>query len=61
MGGKTSLARIIKDVDLVLKALEIVYRANVTAVGGLADRNGHRRKEVSEMKIVSWGGARKKG
>ena len=59
--GTPSLARIIQDVDLSLKALEIVYRANGAAVEGLADRNGHRRKLVCEGKRVSWGGARTKG
>ena len=46
--GTPSSARIIEDVDLALKALEIVYLANGTAVEGLADRNGHRRKVVGE-------------
>ena len=46
--GTPSSARIIQDVDLALKALEIVYRANGAAVEGLADRNGHRRKVVGE-------------
>ena len=41
-------ARIIEDVDLELKALEIVYRANGAAVEGLDDRNGHRQKVVGE-------------
>ena len=59
--GTPSLARIIQDVDLALKALEIVYLANGAAVERLADRNGHRRKVVGEGKIVSWGGARTKG
>ena len=59
--GTPSLARIIQDVDLELKALEIVYRANGAAVEGLADRNGHRWKVVGEGKSVSWGGARTKG
>ena len=59
--GTPSLAQIIQDVDLALKALEIVYRANGAAVEGLADRNGHRRKVVGEGKSVSWGGARTKG
>ena len=58
--GTPSSARIIQDVDLVLKALEIVYRANGAAVEGLADRNGHRRKVLGEGKSVSWGGARTK-
>ena len=61
MGGTPSSARIIEDVDLALKALEIVYCANGTAVEGLADRNGNRRKEIGEGKSVSWGGARTKG
>ena len=59
--GTPSSARIIQDVDLALKALEIVYRENGAAVEGLADRNGHRRKVVGEGESVSWGGARKKG
>ena len=46
--GTPSLERIIQYVDLALKALEIVYRANGAAVEGLADRNGHRRKVVGE-------------
>ena len=56
-----SLARIIQDVDLELKALEIVYCANGAAVEGLADRNGHRRKMVGEGESFSWGGAHTKG
>ena len=59
--GTPSSARITQDVDLALKALEIVYRANWAAVEGLADRNGHRRKVVGEGKIFSWGGERTKG
>ena len=59
--GTPSSARIIQDVDLALKALEIVYRENGAAVEGLADRNGHRRKVVGEGKSLSWGGARTKG
>ena len=47
--------------DLALKALKIFYLANGASVEGLADRNGHRRKVVSEGKSVSWGGARNKG
>ena len=39
--GTPSSAQMIQDVDLVLKVLEIVYRANGAAVEGLADRNGH--------------------
>ena len=59
--GTPSSARIIQDVDLALKALEIVYRGNGAAVEGLADRNGHRRKLVSEGESVIWGGTRTKG
>ena len=59
--GTPSSARIIQDVNMALKALEIVYLSNGAAVEGLADRNGHRRLVVGEGKIVSWGGARTKG
>ena len=59
--GTSSSARIIEDVDLALKALEIVYLENGAAVEGLADRNGHRQKVVDEGESVSWGGARTKG
>ena len=59
--GTPSSTRIIQDVDLALKALEIVYRTNGAAVEGLADRNGHRRKVVGEGESVSWGGAWTKG
>ena len=58
--GTPSSAQIIEDVDLALKALEIVYVANGASVEGLADRNGHRRKVVGEGKSVSWGGAQLK-
>ena len=46
--GNPSSAQIIQDVNLALKALEIVYLENGAAVEGLADRNGHRRKVVGE-------------
>ena len=59
--GTPSLARIIQDVDLALKALEIIYRANGDTVEGLLDRNEHRRKLVGEEESVSWGGAPTKG
>ena len=49
--GTLSSARIIQDVDLALKALEIVYRENGGAVEGLADRNGHSRKVVGKGKV----------
>ena len=61
MGGTPSSDRIIQDIDLALKALEIVYHANGAAFEGLSDRNGHRRKEVGEGGIFSWGGAQTKG
>ena len=59
--GTPSSERIIEDVDLALKALEIFYLENGAAVDGLSDRNGHRRKVVGEGKSVSWGGSRTKG
>ena len=59
--GTPSSTSIIQDVDLALKALEIVYHANGDAVEVLADRNGHIRKVLGEGKSVSWGGARTKG
>ena len=58
--GTPSSVRIIKDVDLALKVLEIVYRANGAAFEGLADRNGHRKKEVGKGKSISCGDARTK-
>ena len=59
--GAPSSFRIIEDVDLALKALGIVYGVNGASVEGLADRNGHRKKEVGKWESVSWGGARTKG
>ena len=59
--GTPSSARIIQDVDMALKALEIFYRENGAAVEGLADRNRHRRKVVGEGEGVSWGSAWTKG
>ena len=59
--GTPSLARIVQDVNLALKALEIVYRANGAAVEGLAGKNEHRRKVVGKGKSVSCTGARTKG
>ena len=47
------LSRFVLDVDLALKALEIVYLANGASVEGLTDRNGHRQKVVGEGKSVS--------
>ena len=55
------MARIIQDVNLALKALEIVYRKNGAAVEGLNDRNGHRQKVVGEGNSVIRGGARTRG
>ena len=59
--GTPSSARIIQDVDLALKALEILCRENGAAVEGLADRNGHRRKVVDKGGSVRCGGAWTKG
>ena len=59
--GTPSSERIIQDVDLALKALEIVYRSNGAAVEGLADRSGHRSNLVGKGKRVSCGGAQTKG
>ena len=59
--GTSSSASIIQDVDMALKALEIVYYENGAAVEGLADGNGNRRKVVGEGESVSWGGAHTKG
>ena len=59
--GTPSSARIFQDVDLALKALEILYCENGDAVEGLADINGHRRKVVGKGESVSCGGARTKG
>ena len=50
--GTPCSARIIEDVDLALKALEIVYHENGAAVEGIADRNGHRRKVLGKGKNV---------
>ena len=58
--GTPSSAQIKEDVDLTLKALEIVYLENGDAVEGLADRNGYRRKLVGEGKSVNWGGSQTK-
>ena len=59
--GTPSSVRMIEDVDLALKALEIVYQANGAAVEGLLDRNGHRKKELGKGESVSWGGGLSKG
>ena len=49
--GTPSSARIIQDVDMALKALEIVYHANGAAVEGIADRSGHRGNLVGKVKV----------
>ena len=59
--GTPSSVIIIKDVYLALKALEIVYRKNYSSIEGIADRNGHRKKEVGEGESVSWGSTKTKG
>ena len=51
----------IEDVDMDLKALEIIYIENGAAVEGLSDRNVHRKKVVGAEKSISWGGERTKG
>ena len=59
--GTPSSARIIKDVDLALKVLEMFYHTNGDATERVADRNGRRRKVVGGGESFSWGGARTKG
>ena len=59
--GTTSSARVIQDVYLAMKSLEIVYRANGAAFEGLADRNEQRQKFVGEGKSISWRGASTNG
>ena len=59
--GTPSSVRILEDVDLASKALEIVYRENGAAVEGIADRNGHRKKEIGKGKSASCGGKQTKG
>ena len=51
--GTLSLARIIQDFELDLKALESVYCANGAAIEGLADRNSHKQKVLDEEKMSS--------
>ena len=57
MRGTPSSSRIIEDVNRESEALLILFHTNGAAVEGLADRNGHIRKEVCKGKSVSWGGA----
>ena len=52
--GTPSSARIIQDVNLALKELEIVYPENGAAVEELSDRNGHRMKVLGKGKSVRW-------
>ena len=40
--------------------MEIVYCANGAEVEGIADINGHIKKEICKWESVSWGGARTK-
>ena len=49
--GTYSSARIIQDVDLSLKELEIIYFANGSSVEGISDKNAHIRKGVTWKKI----------
>ena len=59
--GPPSSERIIQYIDIVLKVLEIVYRANEAAVEVLDDRNRHIWKFLYKGESVSWGGARTNG
>ena len=59
--GTPSLVRIIQDIDLELKASEILYHTNRDAVEGLDDRNIHIWKVLGEGKIFIWGGVSTKG
>ena len=59
--GTPFSARIIEDVDLALKLLEILYHANGATVEGMADRNGHIQKVLGEGESISLGGAQTKG
>ena len=49
--GTPFSVRIIEDVDMALKALEIVYCANGASFEGLSDINGPIFKEVGEGKL----------
>ena len=53
--GTPSSVRIIQDVDLALKALEIVNCTNGAAVEGISYRNGRRRNMVGEEKTFQLG------
>ena len=55
------MARIIEDVDLALKVLEIFCLVNGATVEGISDRNGHIRKLLGEGRRFSWGCSRTKG
>ena len=56
-----SSKQIIEDVYQVLDALEIICRAHVVSVEGLADQNTHRRTVVGDGKIGMRGVAQIKG
>ena len=49
--GTPSSARIIQYVDLAFKAIEIIYRANWSAVEVISDKNGHRIKWQVKGKV----------
>ena len=59
--GTPSSARVIKYFDLALKEMKIVFDKNGSAVEGVDDKNGHRRKVSGEGKSISWGDAQTKG
>ena len=46
---------------MALKALEIVFPVNGSAVEGLTDRNGNRNKVVGGEKSFSWASVKTKG
>ena len=46
--GTPPSAKIIQEVDMVLKALEMVYHTNWTGARGVSDRTVHRQKVVVE-------------
>ena len=53
--GTPYSARIIQDVYLALKVLEILFCANGATVEGIDNGNGHRQKLLGEGESVSWG------
>ena len=58
--GAHSSSRIIEDVNLAFKTLEILFRKNEAAFEGVVDNNGIIQKVVDEGTSVSWGGAQTK-